>query len=412
MGHNLLIFDLESTGHHATYLFYLVQYWCKHKLEGNLRVIVSPDFKHKYIADFEQAFPLRQHGIEFTEISTQEFSNINLRATKLQRTNRALKEWRLLYRYAKKFQVDHAVVMYLDTCELPLLLRKPLPCAISGIYFRPSFHYAAFPTFRRSWKNSLQHAREKAFIRRVTELEQFKNLFCIDPFASDIINREFKTTKAVHLADPVEAQSVDSATVQSMVEKLEVEHGRRVFFLFGSLDARKGVYQFLEALLLLPDESCRQICLLMVGTPRASERARLDHMIDEVSNQKPIQVVTRFEYIPEADVPIYFQVSDFVLALYQQHVGMSGILLLAAAADKPVISSDFGLMGELVRQFELGVAVDSTSAKEISEAIAQLLLPIDKPIHSAEKARTFAEINSAERFATTLFHHTCPQPIS
>lgn len=408
MAYNLLIFDLEFTGHHATYIFHLVKYWCSHKLDGKLKIVISPSFKEKYVSDFEQAFPLNQHGVEFIEILAAEVSHINLRKTRLQRLTRALKEWHLLCKYAKDLQADHCLIMYLDTCELPLLLRRKPPCPVSGIYFRPSFHYPSFSTFSSGWKSYLQHLREKAFIRQTIRLGQFKHIFCIDPFVSKIINKAFETTKAVHLADPVEIEKVDGAAAKSMFESLEVQPSRKIFFLFGSLDTRKGVYKFLDALLALPDESCRQICLLMVGTPRTSESKTLERRMAEVVKCKPIQLITRFDYVPEADVPIYFQVSDFVLALYQQHVGMSGILLLAAAANKPVISSDYGLMGELVRQFELGVTVDATSAKAISKVIAQLLLTADTPKHSPEKARNFAEMNSAERFARTLFEYTAP----
>lgn len=408
MAYNLLIFDLESTGHHASYIFHLIKYWCDRGLDGKLRIVISPRFKDNYVDDFEQVFPLKQRGVEFVEISDKEVSQINLRKTRLQRVTKSLKEWHLLYKYTKEFQADHCLIMYLDTCELPVLLRRSLPCATSGIYFRPSFHYASFPTFHRSWKSYLQHIREKAFIRRMIRQKQFKNMFCIDPFVSKVINETFETSKAVHLADPVEIKKVDRSAVDSMLKDLDVQPGRKIFFLFGSLDARKGVYKLFDALLELSDQSCRQVCLLMVGTPRASEREALERRMAEVEKQKPIQLITRFEYIPEADVPVYFQISDFVLALYQQHVGMSGILLLAAAANKPVISSNYGLMGELVRQFELGVAIDATSVKEISNAMAQLILSANAPKHNIEKSRALAEMNSAERFSQTLFERTCP----
>ena len=81
---------------------------------------------------------------------------------------------------------------------------------------------------------------------------------------------------------------------------------------------------------------------------------------------------------------------------------MSGILNLAAAKQKPVISSDYGLMGELVGQYGLGVTVDSTDPQKIAGGIERILALTDADYNSL-KVKQFAELNSAERFAQIIF---------
>jgi glycosyltransferase involved in cell wall biosynthesis len=91
------------------------------------------------------------------------------------------------------------------------------------------------------------------------------------------------------------------------------------------------------------------------------------------------------------------------LAPYQRHVGMSGILLLAAAAGKPVLSSDYGLMGELVRRYGLGITVDSTVPSEIAKGLMRCLTEPATVLVDLDRMESFAEQHSAERYAKTIF---------
>jgi glycosyltransferase involved in cell wall biosynthesis len=127
--------------------------------------------------------------------------------------------------------------------------------------------------------------------------------------------------------------------------------------------------------------------------------------IAELRQTHPIQLIECYDFIPENEVSKYFQMADVVLAPYQRHVGMSGILLLAAAAAKPVISSDYGLMGELVLRYQLGLAVDSTKPTEIAQAIAHCLSEKTSTIGNPAQMKKFAEQNSIERYASTIFQY-------
>jgi glycosyltransferase involved in cell wall biosynthesis len=191
-----------------------------------------------------------------------------------------------------------------------------------------------------------------------------------------------------------------------MRDKLNIDPNRQIFLLFGSFEAeRKGIYQFLAALLLLSHELSQKVCLLIVGNAGPEEQGHIKEQIDLVSKLRPIQVRTRFEFIPDELVSQYFQLADVALALYQRHVGMSGILLLAAAAQKPVLSTDYGLMGELVRRYQLGLAVDSTSQEQIKAGLTRFLLePVDE-LGDRIQMKSFAEQNSAQKFAEVIFQH-------
>jgi len=80
-------------------------------------------------------------------------------------------------------------------------------------------------------------------------------------------------------------------------------------------------------------------------------------------------------------------------------------LLLAAAAGKPVLSSDYGLMGELVRRYQLGLAVDSTVPRELAQALSRCLVDTPEMLGDRAQMRTFAEQNSVGRYASTIFRY-------
>lgn len=179
--------------------------------------------------------------------------------------------------------------------------------------------------------------------------------------------------------------------------------------MFGSIDGRKGIYKLFEALKLLSPEICKKYCFLIVGAASATDQARIYAEIDLICQAQPLQIVTHFEFISDAEVEAYFQLADVVLALYQRHVGMSGILLLAAAAQRPVISSNYGLMGELTRRYRLGSAIDSTAPQAIADKLTQIYAEQGLE-YDLDGMKRFVDGNSADKFTKTIFEHVYPFP--
>lgn len=398
----VMLFDLEHTGHHATYIRYLIQYWGENKLTGNLSIVVSPTFIEKYPDVVELAKCYADSTINIISISQEETQVLIKNRTAVSRALRRIKEWRLLCRYALSLKASRCIILYLDTFELPFLLGLKAPCSISGIYFRPTFHYLQFQNYRPSRRDRVGHWREKFFVKKVLTHPQFETLFCLDPIVSKTIKQQYPNANAVPIADPVEMPDVKHLDPDSLRRKHGISTERTIVLLFGAITSRKGTYKLLEAIKKMSPEDCERLCILIVGAINDAEKQNLVSQIETLCRQQPVQIVTQFEFVSETDVQTYFQLADVVSALYQHHAGMSGILLLAAAAGKPVLSSDYGLMGELARRYQLGVILDSTCVDQIARELSQHVLTkqID---YSPEKMRLFAEENSAIRFAQTVF---------
>jgi glycosyltransferase involved in cell wall biosynthesis len=402
----VIVFDLSVLGHHASYIKHLLRYWIDLRSPGELTFIVSPKFLQAHSDVVQLASESGVEGIQFTAITEEEEATLNSRKTRFDRAFRNLREWNLLQKYAESRAATHCLLMYLDTCELPLLMGAKLSCSFSGIYFRPTFHYSDLGQFIPSWKERIQQVREKLFINRTLHHPKLQTLFCLDPFAVKYLNSGVNKPIAVALADPVEPIVISSSELEDFRSQLNIQPDRQVFLLFGSFEAeRKGIYQLLDALALLPASACEKICILLVGNANVEEQARIQVRIDQLCQHQPVQIKTRFEFIPDRDVEKYFSVADVALAIYQRHVGMSGILLLAAAAEKPVLSSNYGLMGELVKRYHLGLTVDSTAPEEIAAGLTQFLSKESQSFSDRAEMKAFADQNSAQLFAQTIFQH-------
>jgi glycosyltransferase involved in cell wall biosynthesis len=398
---SVLLFDLEDIGHHAVYIRHLVSYWNAQKFPGRLVVLVTPTFLERHVAVANLA-RYKSANVEFQAISIEEEADLRSLAKK-SRLSLRFQEMRLLNHYIQRFEIDRCLIMFIDKLQIPLLSGLYPACEFSGIYFRPSFHYASFSQRPTSWSARLQSLRERVFLYRLLRHSQINRLLCLDPLVSHLINQMTKTDKALTLADPVDEQAVNQATLKRIRRELKIEPHRKIFFIFGELSGRKGIVKVLEALEILEAADRQQICLLIVGQMAKAAKIQIAEKIERLAQGHDVQIVTHCEFVPDDDVPAYFEIADVVLALYQQHVGMSGILLLAAQHQKPVLSTDYGLMGELVRRYRLGVTVDSADVSAIAGQLSQLAKSDLSAYFDSTSARRLVKENTVAQFTAAIF---------
>lgn len=406
--HKLIVFELGYTGHYPAYIRHLAKYWCEQELPGRLDIVVSPKFvqHHADVVDIASIF--NQRSLNFVTITPAEEASLIPRKSSVHRVFRSFQEWNLLRKYATSLGATQCLLLYFDSFQAAVASGAKLPCSFSGIYFRPTFHYSDFTNYVPSLKDRVQHWREKFIILpRILRHPQLQNLFCLDPFVIKHMDQFLSKAKAIHLPDPVQIYNAPThLTLEKFKQSLGIEPGRKVFLLFGALyDERKGIHQLLEAISTLSPTLCQRLCLLLVGKMGGGNESPIQKRIAEISQFLPVQIIIRDQFVPEREVQLYFQSADVILAPYQRHVGMSGILVQAAAAQKPILSSDYGLMGGITHHWELGLTVDSTVPSEIAKGLTRFLLESKEKLSDRSKMKAFAEQNSADRFANLIFQH-------
>ena len=401
----LMVFELSVGGHYGEYIAHIVKYWQKYNTEKKLYIVVVPSFSRQHPDVVDLAAKCDPKRIQLVTINSQELARLKPHDTTVSRNIRAWQEYSLAGKYARKLGAEHIFFPYFDSRQIPLLIRKSLPCSYSGIYFRPSFHYQHFGKHQFTWKDWLQKWREKLTLSVLLKDSQLKNLFCLDPFAVKQINLLSGKQKANHISDPVKVRDSYYVERQQIRAELGIEESRQIYLLFGGIDSRKGFKQLLESIDFIPQQLQNRLCILVVGAIDKAYYQSCTEAIDRLRQQTEVQIIIRDRYIPETEIQKYFELADVILALYQRHVGMSGIINRAAATQKPVLSSDYGLMGELTRRYQLGLTIDSTIPEAIAQGLVQFLTNSPKQYCNFQKMQEFAQQNTPQRFAQTIFQH-------
>jgi glycosyltransferase involved in cell wall biosynthesis len=235
--------------------------------------------------------------------------------------------------------------------------------------------------------------------------KSFAYLFCLDELAAEMLRR--KSDKVAYVPDPV--RIVDSAReqIEALSTELQIGAERKVLLMFGDFRRqesmeRKGVAQALAVMRLLPADAARRCCLVVAGQVSEATAAWLERELRTIQRDKPVEWRLINRYMAEDEAQAVFRLADLVLIPYQKHVGMSGVLVRAAAAEVPVMASDYGLIGALVRRQHLGWVVDSGQAPAMAAALVAYLEKRLEPPFDAVQAKRFAAGHSGEKFGRTI----------
>jgi glycosyltransferase involved in cell wall biosynthesis len=140
-------------------------------------------------------------------------------------------------------------------------------------------------------------------------------------------------------------------------EPLPPAAGRTLLF-FGLIREYKGLDVLLSALPEIPDAR-----LIVAGDP-----------LDPVPQSGDERVEWHLRFIPGAEIPGLMARAAAVVLPYRQ-LDSSGVLATAIGYRRPVVVTDVGSLGEIVREFRAGEVVPVDDPKALAEACARLLEP-------------------------------------
>ncbi|WP_412068481.1 glycosyltransferase [Rubrivirga sp. IMCC43871] len=282
----------------------------------------------------------------------------------------------------------------LDHTQLALAtgLRFDFRTRVSGILLRATLHEPA-----TGLSDRLRQLRKTALLHAAARNPHLGAVLALDPGAVAPLRR--LGLDARWLPDPAEPPT-PTRSVDAVRASLGVEDSRRVLLLFGSLEVRKGVYDVLEALTDVPDDSARRLTLVIVGKTYDDMRPRLQVAID-AARRTDAQVIFQDRFVPDGELDDLVTAADIVLAPYRGHVGSSGVVLRAAAAGRPLLATAEGMVGREVREHALGQAVDTTDRTALAAALATAATA---PATGFDPARAagYAEAHTVDHFADVI----------
>ncbi len=161
----------------------------------------------------------------------------------------------------------------------------------------------------------------------------------------------------------------------------------RYLTCFGAIRPYKGVDWLLRAVAAVDDwpDDVRVLVIghLLTGVSESSLRSLSRELgIDA-------RVAFRFGYVPEAQIPDVFAISDALLLPYR-HIDQSGVLMAALAAGKAVVCTPVGAFPEVVSP-AVGFVSAEASWPSYAEALAAALRQRGEWQAMGERARRLAE---------------------
>lgn len=393
----LVILEPDVEGHPREWLRHLIRYAAT--IEGAHAVwfVVAPEVYGELAAEAAVVGGGRVHILSLEPEEQRRCRHRSLAMSGLAR-------WWTMRKYLRRTGAEAGHFLSIDHLSLPLALGLGARgCRLGGILFRPSTHYPTLGPYRPSLSERLRDFRKAVLYRLMLLNRAVRVILTLDPYFPDYAARHYvQGTKIRTLPDPTHPPMNATADEHRLAEL--VPAGRVVFLLFGHLTERKGVITLLEALRLLPDKVAAQTAVVLAGKVEPGIRDRMIELYRHAIVEKPgLWMHIEDRRVSSGELQALITRSDVVLAPYQRFVGSSGVLLWAAGAGKPILTQDYGLIGRLVRDHELGVSADVSDPKILADSISVMTASGPRSFINQTTARSFASERTPNDFAALVF---------
>jgi len=293
----------------------------------------------------------------------------------------------------RSIQPEHAYVPYADgltqrgSAEARLGIRRlPTTTYIEALHLRGHF---AYPSPDRT--SRILRRTAGALIRRAP----WSFLHLLDPLAYEYM-RESMEAPAGHgpefdlVPEPVEPGFNGSRS--DARDRLGLDPDSQYVGIVGGINTRKGCDLLLGA---FREGLGPGVKLMLAGRHDADIRAALDS--DFSRSVREGSIVSVDEYVSQDRLRDTIMACDVLTLPYRDHSGSSAIAVRAAAAARPLVTSEYGWLGECVRRFELGATCDATDQRVLAATIRSVLQD-EAPFKLNERARRFIGFNTVDNF--------------
>jgi len=201
-------------------------------------------------------------------------------------------------------------------------------------------------------------------------------------------------TSVTQIPYPAPADFGINISQQVAREQLNLFPKKSILLFFGTLREKKGINQLLNIL-------CRyegpEFIMYIVGPPVDIT----EEEIMAVKRKSSIDIITELEYIDEPE--IYYRAADATVLPYTRKFGRectSQTLKEACSAMLPVIVPDYGAVGRVTKEWNLGITYNEGSEQSLCNAITKFAH--EGVPHSKEQMEQYIRAHSYEQAAAKL----------
>lgn len=376
---NIIIFNYQLSGHHIEFLHH--EY---------MMAIASPE--NQYVFVLPQSFEEVKNKLVWptaSNISFDLFHDEEVEQWNVIPTKSLSKSWNLnkiLKRYVVKHKADTVLNNNLVTLLPFAAFMLPQKLKLCGILY----HIYLYNLDGMSW-----HSRKLNEIKYklLSKAKVFHRVFVLNDEASaSQFNQIYKTQKFVPLPDPF--TPIPEGEDINIRELLSIADDKKVFIHFGAMARRKGTLKILDSLKLLSDDECSKYAFIFAG--RIAQDI-IEEFYDKLQAAKDkVQVIVKDEFCSYEFLGALCNECDAILCPYLDTSLSSGLIGYAAQFKKPVIAPDKGLIGKLVKKYEMGALISSVTPENLKESYSKVLLLPNNDLNA------YCEANNVSTFISTL----------
>ena len=355
-----IIFESAIRGHVLEYLHNIYMY-AMHSDDNYVFLLPHSFEKSKSILEWPEA-----GNIRFPFITDTEADECNQPGM----LKPALARCKCLKKYSKLLNADNVFLIFLIRTMPFLPFYLPSGTKASGIIY-------SIPLYK-TMQSKVQSIKDKIIYKLFASKKSIKNVFILnDPKSAEYYNKKYNTDKFLHLTDPI--PEIDMSQVRDLRVELGIPSGNTVYLQFGSMDSRKNSLNILRAIKLMSPKELEGKTFVFMGKLYDNIRDKFNSLVEDLKGK--VQIVVKEGFVPYEYLNSMCFTVDVFLTLYSNVEMSSGTIGYAAYFGKPVIGPSAGLLGNLIKDNNLGVTIDCITPETIKNA---LLLDI-KPQESNYK---------------------------
>ncbi|MBW9220098.1 glycosyltransferase family 4 protein [Methanothermococcus sp. SCGC AD-155-N22] len=161
--------------------------------------------------------------------------------------------------------------------------------------------------------------------------------------------------------DVFKIQSIPEEDAKKM---LNIPKNAKILLFFGYVRKYKGLMYLIQAMPKILEEM-PEAYLLIVGEFWDSKEKYINE-IKKLNIENNVKVIDK--YIPDEEVGIYFSTADVVVLPYISAT-QSGVVQIAYAFDKPVITTNVGGLPDVVEDRKTGFIVEAKNPEKLAEVV-------------------------------------------
>jgi glycosyltransferase involved in cell wall biosynthesis len=197
--------------------------------------------------------------------------------------------------------------------------------------------------------------------------------FCENRYTTDFYEKDFAggilAGKTRILIRPIKKPE-HVISKQEARSKLGLPADKTIFLHFGLLHQGKAIEPVLDAMVHFPEP-------ILVHAGGLAMGINLKRNIAQYNLNG--RVILREYFIPEEEKPLYFAAADALILSYRKNFIQSASMLWESASYKlPIIASDVGELGDLVKQYQVGLLFKPEDSESLQDVFRKYLALSDE----------------------------------